>query len=932
MQKNEPSLFQLINKKMRNRCIAFCLLMLLLGPLHSQLLEIRNLQCEYLSNPLGIDSQDPQLSWNTTSADRNSIQTAYRILVADDPELLKKNIGNIWDSKKVLSDQSIQVLYAGSPLKSAEKYYWKVMVWDNRKHTLWSNPAMWQMGLLTRSDWKNAEWIAYENMPDSLKLSPLHSEQKRAPIKDILPIIRKEFFVKKAIKNASVFIAGLGHFELSINGTKTSDHFLDAGWTNYDKHALYVSFDITGQLKQGANAIGVMLGNGFYFIPGDRYRKLQLAYGYPKMICRIFLEYTDGSSENIVSDLSWKTSAGPITFSSIYGGEDYNATLEQKGWDLPGFNDKLWKASMIVDGPEILSAQTATPLKIFDHFITKKITHPAQDKWVYDLGQNASGIPSITVKGKKGAIVRLWPAELLAGDGTITTEPIGKPVYFEYTLKGGGIETWQPRFTYYGFRYVQVEGGIPSGKNNPDQLPEIIDIKGLHTRNAAETVGSFSCSDKLFNKTDTLINWGIKSNMASVLTDCPHREKLGWLEEVHLVGPSIRYNYDIAALGRKIVRDMMMAQTDNGLIPDIAPEYAQFGGGFRDSPEWGSNGIILPWYLFDWYGDKQILAEAYPMMQRYIFYLQNKLKDGLLSYGLGDWYDIGPKPPGPSQLTPKGITATAMYYYDLTLLNKTATVLGKYQDAETYQNLAQKIKTTYNTAYFNKETKQYATGSQTANAMSVYMQLAEPEYKEDIINNIVKELRTHNNSLTSGDIGYRYLLRVLDDNDRSDVIYDMNSNPKVPGYGYQLERGATALTESWQAFPNASNNHMMLGHLMEWFYSGLAGIRPAKNTIAFKEIEIRPQPVGNISSANASYRSPYGTISSNWKKTGTSFELTIEAPFNTTAYVYLPAKDTSHITESNKSLDGKEGVKVIKYEKGYQVLRIGSGKYHFTVK
>jgi len=917
----------------KNKFLLLSFLLLVLQSSVAQKLKVESLQCEYLSNPLGIESANPKLSWHIVSTERNTLQTAYRILVSDNPASLKNNIGNVWDSKKITSDKSIQVLYEGKKLEATKTYYWKIMAWDNKGNVAaWSKEAKWQMGLLTAADWKGANWIAYEKMHDSMRLTTQGSESKRSPIKDVLPLLRKEFAINKTVKKATVFIAGLGHFDLSVNGKKSGDHFLDAGWVDYEKQALYVSFDVTNQLKKGQNAIGVMLGNGFYFIPGDRYLKLQLAYGFPKMICRMMLEYADGTSENIISDNSWKTAPGPVTFSSIYGGEDYNATLEQKGWDSPSFKDNSWKNAITIDGPPVLNAQTAEPVKIFDKFSPIKISQPKPGVWVYDLGQNASGIPSISVKGKKGTTLRLWPAELLAKDGTITTQPIGTPVYFDYTLKGDGIETWQPQFMYYGFRYVQVTGAVPQGEANEKELPVVLSLHGLHTRNAAARVGEFSSSNKMLNQTDVLIDWAIRSNMSSVLTDCPHREKLGWLEEAHLVGPSIRYNYDIAALCRKVVRDMMNAQTGDGLIPSTAPEYAIFGGPFRDSPEWGSNSIIMPWYVYEWYGDKQLLEEAYPMMQLYIFYLQSKSKEGILSHGLGDWYDIGPKEPGPSQLTPRGITATAIYYYDLTIMSKIAKLLGKQEDVINYSAIAEKVKLSYNNSFFNKTTMQYGTGSQTSNAMSVYMNLVEPQYKNAVVDNIVKELKNRNNSLTAGDIGYRYLLRVLDDNGRSDVIYDMNSNDAVPGYGYQLNRGATALTESWQGNDNASNNHMMLGHLKEWFFSGLAGIRPAKNAIAFKEIEIRPQPVGDVTAAKASYISPYGLILSDWKKTKTSFELITIIPANTTAIIYLPATENSIITEAGKPLNQIKGIKLLRFENGQALIQVGSGNYQFKIK
>nr|WP_294901000.1 alpha-L-rhamnosidase [uncultured Pedobacter sp.] len=898
---------------------------------NAQTLKVKELRSIYQTNPIGVENPHPNLSWEISSSQREVRQIAYRIIVSDDVSSIDKNIGNIWDTKKVMTSSSIQIIYDGRKLSPVKSYYWKVMVWDNHKNvSKWSETNRWQTGLFDKADWKGAQWIAFNKLPDSLKVLPGQGGNPSA-INDTLPLLRKEFTISKKLKRATAFIAGLGHFDFSLNGSKVGDHFLDAGWTQYEKTALYVPFDITNKLKQGKNTIGVMLGNGFYFIPrGDRYRKLELAYGFPKMICRVVLEYADGSSESIISNNTWKTHAGPITFTSIYGGEDYNANLEQTGWNAPNFNDKNWRVPVIVDGPPKLMAQTAPPLKVLATFTTKKITEPKPGIWVYDLGQNASAIPQLTVKGKNGATVRLKPSELLNAKGLITTKPIGTPVYFDYTLKGGVSETWQPQFTYYGFRYVQVEGAVPEGMPNPNNLPVISSIKSLHTRSSSSDAGKFDCSNELFNKTYSLIDWAIRSNMASVFTDCPTREKLGWLEEAHLVGASIRYLYDIPNLANKTVTDMMDAQLKNGLVPDIAPEYDIFRGGFRDSPEWGSNSVIMPWYLYEWYGDKGVLEKSYPMMENYMTYLNGMLKQGILTHGLGDWYDIGPNPPGVSQLTPLGLTATAIYYYDLSIITKIANMLNKPEDARKYQAQAQQLKEEFNKKYFNKQTKGYATGSQTSNAMALYMGLVEPQYQQNVLDNLVKEIKNRNNSLTTGDIGYRYLLRVLEDNGRSDVIYDMNSNSSVPGYGYQLDRGATALTESWQGANYASNNHMMLGHLMEWFFTGLGGIKSSENAIAFKNFIINPQLVGDVTFANASYLSPYGKIVSSWKKGENGFELKAEVPVNTSAVIYLPGNQNSKITEGAKEID-KTSLKNYRYQNGKILIKVGSGTYDFTV-
>jgi len=898
-------------------------------------ITVNNTFCEYQSAPQNVDSQQPRLSWGLSSKQRNVLQSAYRVLVADNPVLLNANNGNIWDSKKVNSSASIQVPFCGKKLQATKTYYWKVMVWDKlNRPSEWSRTDRWQMGLLSPAEWKQAKWIGYKTMPDSLRLVPglaNPADTRWNKGADVLPLLRKEFSVSKKLKKATVFVTGLGQFDMSLNGEKIGDHFLDPGWTQYEKHALYVTFDITEQLKQGNNVIGLMLGNGFYFIPGDRYHKLKTQYGYPKMICRIYLQYQDGSVEDIISDQSWKATAGPVTFSSIYGGEDYDANLELPGWDAPGFDDSAWKQASITDGPPELDAQTEEPLKICAQFLPKKITRLKPGVWLYDMGQNASGIPFIAVAGKKGDVIKITPAELLDNNGYAMQTAVGTPVYFNYTLKGKGIETWQPRFMYYGFRYLQVEGGIPGNKDNPGHLPVIKEIKSLHTRNAANAMGTFSCSNELFNRIFTLINWAIKSNIASLFTDCPHREKLGWLEEAYLVGSSIHYNYDIATLCNKVVKDMIKSQAADGLIPDIAPEYVQFQGGFRDSPEWGSNGIIMPYYIYQWYGDKQVLYESYDMMTRYAAYLEKKSRDHILYFGLGDWYDLGPKDLGPSQLTPTGITSTATFYYDLSILTQVAKLLGKDKDALKYDSLAKEVRVSFNKTFFNSKTGQYGSGSQTANAMAVYMGLVEPAYQKMVVDNIIKDIRAHHNALTAGDIGYRYLLRVLDDAGRSDVIFDMNSRSDVPGYGYQLARGATSLTESWQANRISSNNHFMLGHLMEWFYSGLGGIKAAAGSVAFHDIIIRPEVVGDITHASASYLSPYGKIIDQWEKTRHTFKLTAQIPVNTSAIIELPADKNDSLSESKQPISHSNGVKFLKFEDGKAFIKVGSGNYTFTV-
>jgi alpha-L-rhamnosidase len=890
-------------------------------------LQVVSLQCEYRNDPLGVESVQPSFRWELKSSQRNILQKAYRVLVADDSSLLVKNIGNVWDSKKINTDNSVQVIYNGKILLSAKKYYWKVMVWDNKGNASWSRPFYWQMGLLNEKDWTGAKWIGYERLPDSLKIIPAeHGNGKKEWGKrlDILPLFKKPFRVTRKIKQATAFISGLGQFEMSINGKKVSDHFMDPGWTKYNKQALYVTFDISPYLKNGDNAIGVILGNGFYYIPGERYRKMTGAYGYPEMIARILIEYTDGTSENIISDESWRTTASPVTFSGLYGGENYDARLEQEGWNEPDFDAASWKNAVISDD-HILHSQMEEPVKVmqvFDPVSTKLVK---ENTWVYDMGQNMSGIPAITVKGNRGDTIRITTAELLKEDGTVNQKATGSPSYYQYILKGGNEESWQPRFAYYGFRYVQVDVLPAEGNENNIVVKS---VKGLHTRNSAETVGSFECSNNLFNKTFHLIKWAINSNMQSLFTDCPHRERLGWLEQLNLMGNAVQYNYDIHSLSKKITEDIRTGQNDNGLIPSTIPEYTQMdfaNGWFRDSPEWGSTAIILPWHLYQWYGDKVELQKNYVTMQRYLDYLHSRDSSYLLMYGLGDWYDLGPERPGFSQLTPMGLTATAYYYYDLMIMQKIAGVFGKQNDLKKYVRWADSVKQVFNKMYYHPETKQYGSGSQTSNAMALYMGLANEKDKKAIVENIVNDIKNRNYSLTSGDIGFHYLLKVLVEAGRNDIIYAMNNRSDVPGYGYQIAHGATALTESWQGLPSVSNNHFMLGHLMEWFYEELAGISSPNHSIGYKKIVINPQPVGDIDFAKASYKSVYGLISSEWHKKENNFALDIEIPANTTAVVYLPVTLHSSVSMNNVKL------KTVASKNGKAMISVGSGKYHFEV-
>lgn len=902
--------------------------------------SVFNLKCEQCNNPLGIETLKPRFSWQIHALGRNFEQSAWQILVSDEIGLLKAEQGNVWDSGKIESSKSILNEFNGGKLKSGKTYFWKVRIWDKLGEcSAWSQINRFSMGLISEKDWNHASWISFEKDKKEEFLVPgLHGlgevNEKLRPDQKIgmykLPQFRKEFLVKKSLKKAVAYVSGLGHFDMYINGKKVGNHFLDPGWTKYDKCALYVPFDISDMLQEGNNAVGVMLGNGFFNVPRERYFKLLLSYGAPRMIMKISLEYSDGTEECIVTDSSWKTTESPITYSSIYGGEDYNATLVQNGWNEPGFNDQLWKKALVSDWKTKMIAQASYPLTVRDTISTMRLFKNQKGKWVYDLGQNFSGIISVELKSKKNQSIRFYPAELLNADSTVNQSASGSPYWFTYTSNGGSKEKWEPQFTYYGMRYIQIEGAVPQGMSNPECLPEILSLRGMHTCNSAPVVGDFYCSKALFNQTYNLIDWAMRSNMVSVLTDCPHREKLGWLEEAHLMQYSLQYRYHLARLYEKTMNDMYSSQTEKGLIPDIAPEFVEFRDGFRDTPEWGSAFIISPWYIYQWYGDSRLIEKYYPAMKRYLEYLKSKSNDNIVAYGLGDWFDIGPKSPGYSQLTSNGVTATAIYYYDVSLMSKMAQLLGKIRDVQYYTNLAVQIKDSFNKTYWNRDKKIYDRNSQTANAIALFVGLTTEENEQIVLNNLVKDIRSRNNALTGGDVGYRYILRALEERNYSDVIFDMNSKYDTPGYGWQLAHGATALTESWQAYGFVSNNHFMLGHLMEWFFSGLGGIKQNKESIGYKNVIIDPSLVGDVRFCKTSYNSPYGIIVSDWVKENGVFTIRVEVPANSFACVYLPTSKVENITESGMKISEMKEISFVQ-ENSRVKLNIGSGIYRFKV-
>ncbi|WP_165792983.1 alpha-L-rhamnosidase [Sphingobacterium haloxyli] len=869
------------------------------------------------ANPLGINTLTPSFSWQLRSDGHNVMQTDYRILVSTDGDFLTQE-AIVWDSDWVTTDQSLYNIYNGQDLDGGTTYYARVAVKDNHGNVAESAVQSFHTGLLSEADWGEAQWITNEKLPDSLvNPLPLSSSKLRIDKSYELPVFRKNVNVDKKVTSSIAYISGLGHYELLINGQPVDSAVLQAGWTKYDKEAYYVVYDLADRWQQGKNTIGVLLGNGFYYIPPikGRYQKHKVAFGLPKLKMKVVNTYDDGSKETIDSDSTWKVHQSPITFSSMYGGEDYDERVLSTSWSKPEYDDTAWDNVLLVDGPP-LRAQETEPVRIMERFGSQAVNRIDERTRVYDFGQNASGIVHVEMKGHQGDTVRIYPAELLNDEGRANQKHSGSPYYYQYIFAQDGEISWRPRFTYYGFRYAEVRL-LPAG----NEEIEIQKITAEHIRNGAQQVGSFQSSDTLFNQIHTLINWGIKSNMVSVFTDCPHREKLGWLEQLHLMGPSVQYNFDVERLFAKSLSDMRQSQTEEGLVPETAPEYVHFDWGgdvFRDSPEWGSSSIILAWYAYKWYGNKAFLTDNYDMMKKYMHYLKGKAKDNVLYHGLGDWYDLGPERPGFSQLTTPGITATAIYYYNLKILSQIAALLEDNEYKSYADSLQNKVYQAFNEKFYDERDAVYGSGSQTALAMPLYVGLVDEANEDKVLANLIKDIADRDTSFTAGDIGHRYLLQALQQAGRDDLIYAMHKDDTRPGYGYQIRKGATALTESWAALPTVSNNHFMLGHLMEWFHTRLGGLGQEEGSIAYKHIRIAPKMLDVVKQRTVTYESPYGPVM--FEHDGERFH--VDIPANSRCTLVLPESADYRI--NGEKLDAYE----YRLTDAGLEIQLGSGQYN----
>jgi len=847
-----------------------------------------SLRCEYLVNPMGIDMPKPRFFWVNGHTERGQVQSAYQIVVSTDPQA---DAGDIWDSGKIASPRSAQIAFAGKTLESGISYFWKVRAWDrDGRESAWSAIARFDTGLLAKSDWKGA-WIGRKNQ------------------------LRKEFSLKGRVKRARAYIAGLGYYELRVNGRKAGNHVLDPAWTTYDKRVLYATYDVTPFVREGANAVAVTLGNGWY-----KSRALLL---------QLNVELEDGSAVNVVSDASWKAADGPIFADSIYDGESYDARRETPGWDRPGFDDKDWPAAEAIDGPKgVLSAQLMPAIQVVDTVVPLKMTSPLPGVYVFDMGQNFSGWARLRAEGPRGTDVRLRFSELLYENGALNQETLrSAQAEDHYILKGAGEEIWEPRFTYHGFRYVEVTG-FPG-------TPRLDSIRGRVVHSAVDPIGSFAASKDVLNGLQRIITWGQKTNLHGIPTDCDQRdERMGWMGDAQGTAEEAIMNFDMAAFYTNFVRDIRDVQDEKGRITDTVPH---IWGSRPADPAWGTAYPLICWYMYQYYGDTRVLEEHYDGLKKYVEFLKGTAENGVLKWShYGDWVAI--------EKCPGAIVSSFYYYYDVKVLADAARVVGKTADAALYDKLAAEIRTAFNREFYDPKTGDYADGTQTANTLALFLEL--PTEKQGgawgrLFDNIVYK---HNSHLTTGIIGTKYIMELLTRNGSSDLAYDIAVKTDYPSWGYMIANGATTLWELWQRREGPSmnsHNHPMFGSVGSWLYKALAGINLAPGTTGFEKVLIAPQMVRDLTHASGSTMTVRGEVACAWSRTERSIRVEVTVPFGSEAEVVIPklgirdikvSEGGQKIWEADRFVVGAAGIGGAVDKDGAIRITTGGGRYVFVLE
>ncbi|WP_435138347.1 family 78 glycoside hydrolase catalytic domain [Formosa sp. A9] len=888
-------------------------------------ISLNNLQCEMLTNPLGIDVVQPRLSWKISTEAQHVKQTAYHILVASSLEKIKNNEADLWDSGIVKSDASVNIKYDGKTLDSKDEAFWKVKIWTNKGESSWSETALWSMGILTYAEWKSTRWIGYNQLFEGDTIGQFSKLSAR--------YVRKQINLEKKVKKAKVFIMGMGLYEFYINGKKIGNQVLAPVPTDYTKNVKYNVFDVTKELQQGDNVLGTILGNGRFFAMRQEYKPYKIkSFGFPKMALQLQVEYEDGTKETIKTDQSWKfTPYSPIRANNEYDGETYDARKEMPNWNTVGFDDASWMNMMWVQEPGGFYEGQMTPnMKVMDTVKPLSMTKTSRGTYILDMGQNMVGWLQIKVKGNKGDKIAMKFAESLQDDGSLYIANLRDAKTTDYyILKGEGEEVWEPKFVYHGFRFVEL-----SGFTNP---PKANDFLGKVVYDAMETVGTFESSNETMNQIFKNAYWGIRGNYKGMPVDCPQRnERQPWLGDRTTGAYGESFIFNNQTLYAKWLDDIKYSQTLDGGIPDVAPAFWRYYG---DGVTWQGAYLKVADMLYTQFGDEKVIKDHYPYMKKWILYMEaNYLKNDLMTKDkYGDWC-VPPesleiiRSKDPKRLTDGEVLSSAFYYHLLQIMQKFARISGAHQDDVVYYNaLANRVKKAFNAKYFNKENYSYANNTVTANVLPLAFNMVPDHLENKVFENMTQQIEVEKDGhISTGVVGTQFLMRTLSRFGRGDLAYKLASNKTYPSWGYMVENGATTIWELWNgntANPemNSQNHVMLLGDLMIWYYENIAGIKSNPENPGFKEIIMKPDFEAGLSFVNASYQSHYGLIKSHWKKSRRHTDWQIEIPANSSAKVYIPTTASNKIKLNSKALDASDYR--IETEDNFTVLYLDSGNY-----
>jgi len=915
-----PYLLPFFKATMMKRVLFFLLIILLATATKAQV-KVQNLLVENLSNPIGIDITSPRFSWQLVSNKRNVMQTAYEVRVGMTTNPSKeKNLQ--WSSGKINSDSSVQVAYKGKPLQSGKKYFWQVRVWDNEgKASSWSPMAYWQMGLLDSNEWK-AKWIE----------SSLDKDGEHRPA----ILFRKEFQSSKNIQSATAYITAHGMYEAMINGKRVGDFYLTPGWTSYNKRLQYQTYDVTNSLSTGVNDVGVTIDNGWY--------RGYLAWNGNKntwgkdlsLLFQLNITYSDGSKESIVSDGSWKSSTGSIQDAEIYNGEIIDARKEKIGWNNVGYNDADWIPVTEKNySKSVLVATQNEPVKKHETFSPVKVFTTPKGERVIDFGQNLVGWVRVKLNGSAGDTVKIFHAEVLDKKGNFYTENLrAAKAQAVYVLKGNDEESFEPHFTFFGFRYIKIEG--LRGEIKPENFTAVALYSDM------QATGAFTCSNPLINQLQHNIQWGQRGNFLDVPTDCPQRdERLGWTGDAQAFSRTAAFNRNVNNFFAKWLKDVAADQYENGSVPFVIPNV--LGPNAGGSTGWADVCTIIPWNMYLAYGDKRILEQQYPSMKAWVDYMTKSSKNDLWNtgYHFGDWLFYRPfdDNDGRSAVTDKYLIAQSFWAYSTQILINAAKVLDKTNDVNTYSELLKRIKDAYLKEYVTPNGR-LVSGTQTAYVLALNFDMLPESLRPLIAERLVDNIKSYGIQLTTGFLGTPYLCHVLTRFGYDSIAYKLLFRDKYPSWLYPVTMGATTIWERWDGMKPDSTfetpgmnsfNHYAYGAIGDWMYRTITGINLDEDAPGYKKIIIRPYLTDSLSFASASLETYYGKVSSEWKKENGNLVLNVEVPANTTATVFIPAKDTDYISENGKKLSEVKEIEVISKTDNYVPVKLGSGRYAFFV-